>query len=297
MNFDNFLHVAVVESDTETNLYFLKTRYYDPTVCRFINADEVSYLDPETINGLNLFSYCGNNPVMRTDSTGTAWWHWLVGALVIVGLAVLVVCTAGIAGVGIGAAFAAGFAGAGIGTGIAGAAVTIAAGAFAGAVIGAATGLVLGAVTGGIGAAISGGNVWQGMLNGAGQGFMMGAITGAITGGIKGGFNYASYTRSTVVVDGQRVPVYRGGNDMTVRPGEYKMGTVNGQPSIRGISTNTNPLDPNVVKYGGAYRITNVPKGLSFNLTSGTHYELVTKTLIAPEKYQALLNVIKLIKW
>ena len=50
--------------DTETQLYFLKTRYYDPAVGRFINADAVSYLDPETINGLNLYAYCGNNPVM-----------------------------------------------------------------------------------------------------------------------------------------------------------------------------------------------------------------------------------------
>ena len=56
--------------DTETNLYFLKTRYYDPVVGRFITIDDTSYLAPDTINGLNLYAYCGNNPVMRVDPNG-----------------------------------------------------------------------------------------------------------------------------------------------------------------------------------------------------------------------------------
>ena len=60
--------------DTETGLYFLQTRYYDPEIGRFITIDDISYLAPDTINGLNLYAYCGNNPVMRTDSQGTSWW-------------------------------------------------------------------------------------------------------------------------------------------------------------------------------------------------------------------------------
>ncbi len=56
--------------DTETNLYFLKTRYYDPEVGRFITIDDTSYLAPDTVNGLNLYAYCGNNPVMRVDPNG-----------------------------------------------------------------------------------------------------------------------------------------------------------------------------------------------------------------------------------
>ncbi|MBR2968458.1 MAG: hypothetical protein IKC36_01295 [Clostridia bacterium] len=40
--------------DAETGLYFLKTRYYDPELGRFITIDDISYLDAETINGLNL---------------------------------------------------------------------------------------------------------------------------------------------------------------------------------------------------------------------------------------------------
>ena len=53
--------------DTETNLYFLKTRYYDPEIGRFITIDDISYLNPKHINGLNLYAYCKNNPVMRVD--------------------------------------------------------------------------------------------------------------------------------------------------------------------------------------------------------------------------------------
>ncbi len=59
--------------DTETNLYYLNTRYYDPIVGRFINVDDISYLAPDAINGLNLYAYCGNNPVMRADPSGNSF--------------------------------------------------------------------------------------------------------------------------------------------------------------------------------------------------------------------------------
>ena len=71
--------------DTETGLYYLKTRYYDPEVGRFISRDSVSYADPETINGLNLYAYCGNNPVMNIDPQGHFWFTALTtifGAIV-----------------------------------------------------------------------------------------------------------------------------------------------------------------------------------------------------------------------
>lgn len=56
--------------DKETELYYLQSRYYDPEVGRFISQDNLDYADPETINGLNLYAYCGNNPVMNVDPTG-----------------------------------------------------------------------------------------------------------------------------------------------------------------------------------------------------------------------------------
>ena len=86
--------------DTETELYYLQTRYYDPETGRFITIDGIEYLDPETINGLNLYAYCGNNPVMRVDENGIEWWHWLIGALVVVALVVATCVSAGGAGAG-----------------------------------------------------------------------------------------------------------------------------------------------------------------------------------------------------
>ena len=50
--------------DVETGLYYLQTRYYDPELGRFISQDNISNIDPLSINGLNLFAYCLSNPVM-----------------------------------------------------------------------------------------------------------------------------------------------------------------------------------------------------------------------------------------
>lgn len=59
--------------DKETGLYYLKSRYYDPEICRFISMDDISYLDPQTLNGLNLYAYCLNNPIMYRDENGTTF--------------------------------------------------------------------------------------------------------------------------------------------------------------------------------------------------------------------------------
>ncbi len=56
--------------DRETNLYYLESRYYDPETGRFLNADNLGYMEPETVTGLNLYAYCGNNPIMYFDPTG-----------------------------------------------------------------------------------------------------------------------------------------------------------------------------------------------------------------------------------
>ncbi|MCI9032200.1 MAG: RHS repeat-associated core domain-containing protein [Clostridia bacterium] len=57
--------------DTDLGLYYLQTRYYDSATGRFINLDAIEYLAPETLNGLNLYAYCLNNPVMNIDPNGT----------------------------------------------------------------------------------------------------------------------------------------------------------------------------------------------------------------------------------
>ena len=66
--------------DTETGFYYLQSRYYDPTVCRFINADFAEYSAVSTLDDTNLFAYCSNNPVSRDDSDGE-FWNIVVGAI------------------------------------------------------------------------------------------------------------------------------------------------------------------------------------------------------------------------
>ena len=56
--------------DTETELYYLKSRYYDPELGRFMTIDGIEYIEPDTINGLNLYAYCFNNPIGLCDPSG-----------------------------------------------------------------------------------------------------------------------------------------------------------------------------------------------------------------------------------
>ena len=56
--------------DPDLKLYYLMSRYYDPETGRFISPDSIDYLEPETITGVNLYSYCYNNPVMYSDPSG-----------------------------------------------------------------------------------------------------------------------------------------------------------------------------------------------------------------------------------
>ena len=60
--------------DTETGFYYVSSRYYDPEIGRFINADDIAYLGMGGLTSYNLFAYCGNNPVMGYDPYGTFDW-------------------------------------------------------------------------------------------------------------------------------------------------------------------------------------------------------------------------------
>ena len=68
--------------DFETGFYYLQSRYYDPQVKRFINADDASLLGANgDFASFNLYSYCGNNPVSRFDDGGDVW-NILAGAAI-----------------------------------------------------------------------------------------------------------------------------------------------------------------------------------------------------------------------
>ena len=55
--------------DSETSLYYLQSRYYDPEMGRFINADAL-VSSGQSILGNNMFAYCQNNPLSYSDPTG-----------------------------------------------------------------------------------------------------------------------------------------------------------------------------------------------------------------------------------
>ena len=56
--------------DSETGFYYLSSRYYDPKIRRFINADSQLNLR-DGVLGFNVFAYCLNNPPAYADENGT----------------------------------------------------------------------------------------------------------------------------------------------------------------------------------------------------------------------------------
>ena len=79
---------------SETGFYYLNSRYYDPIIGRFINADNALY---QSILGYNLFVYCNNSPINYYDPSGeaaetllkgwmsTMWWMTLVDGVLPLG--------------------------------------------------------------------------------------------------------------------------------------------------------------------------------------------------------------------
>ncbi len=57
--------------DSETGLYYLQSRYYNPEIGRFLNADSVDYIGySDSALSYNMFAYCENNGVNCKDCTG-----------------------------------------------------------------------------------------------------------------------------------------------------------------------------------------------------------------------------------
>ena len=188
--------------DEETSLYYLKSRYYDPVTGRFITIDDISYIDPETINGLNLYAYCGNNPVMAVDPNGNKWWNpfsWfnhisnigkiIIGAVAFIGAVALTIATGG---------------------------------ALAPMFITLGVTLAVGTLMGGFSSVISSGGDWSQFGKGAFDGFadgmlwggisaLVGATVGAVKYAVKGGQGaVGGTTKITTIEKGQTFDRYGG---------------------------------------------------------------------------------------
>ena len=73
-NVDNNITYAGYQYDTETGLYYLNARMYDPKIARFLQEDTYRGELDDPLS-LNLYTYCSNNPVKYWDPTG----HWQQG--------------------------------------------------------------------------------------------------------------------------------------------------------------------------------------------------------------------------
>ena len=247
--------------DTETELYYLQTRYYDPETGRFISQDDISYLAPENLTGLNLYAYCHNNPVNYADPSGHApeWWQWaLFGigvALVAVAAGMAIIGTGGVAAFGMGA--------------LIGSAAVGGAGAVVGGVIGYATGGV------------------EGILGGALAGFGIGAIVGFVIGGTIGGIHHqqvANYISQYARNADDATEIYQSFS------GKIRLKTSNGRVNAYRYYDNvnafqrgrylTNATTNNPIKDLVLYK-NNATMLAKFNLPKGTQY-LVGKIAGSP---------------
>ena len=183
------------EYDSDTGLYYYNARWYDPDLGRFISEDPAA--DP---NNPNLYSYCGNNGVVRTDPTGQVFIldDFLIAvAIAAAAGAVYSACNGGnpLIGAFVGAVSGAvGYCcGAMFGTYLAGSLQAIAVAAASGA------------LSGGIMSALMGGDFWEG------------ARTGAISGGVSNWLsslipvtNYKGQTAENIFINGARKKLISG---------------------------------------------------------------------------------------
>ncbi len=174
--------------DIETGFYYLQTRYYDPTIARFINADttDVLFLPYHNLGQYNLFSYCYNNPINDYDEGGQLSW-----------LAKIAIGAAAIA-VGVGVTVITG------GTAL----PALAAGAKAACVAGAISAGTSAATTA-VRSAVSGDSFstvvqksTKAAVDGFADGFMAGGITAGASQVVSGGFKIAAELGAKTGKDG-----------------------------------------------------------------------------------------------
>ncbi len=188
--------------DEESGFYYLNSRYYNPKMGRFINADSVVSEIGE-INGCNIFCYSFNNPISLVDDDGN-WPKW--AKKVVAAVAVVAVVT-----------IAAAITVATCGTGTV--AATVAVGAAKGTAIGFATGGVIGATKGAIENRIKTGG-WKGSGKAALEDGSSGALEGSIVGAISGGVG--SYLKLSNVANNNWTYGHNGESPLSQMDYHYK---------------------------------------------------------------------------
>ncbi len=93
-NDTSFLFNGLYGVMTDPNgLLYMRARYYNPYICRFINPDPSGFS-----GGLNLYAFADGNPISALDPFGLSFWsvtgHFLAGAVVGVAVGVVVVLAA-----------------------------------------------------------------------------------------------------------------------------------------------------------------------------------------------------------
>ena len=81
-------------------------------------------------------------------------------------------------------------------------------------------------------------------------------------------------------------PLYRGGNNVKVRPRDVDIVDGLVQPT-RGISLNIDPAK--VRSFGHPHKVLSIPKGLNIIPTGGGHFEIVVEKAMTLQQYQNLL--------
>jgi RHS repeat-associated protein len=163
--------------DSETGLYCLGRRYFDPRLGRFVSADRA--VDGiYKLDGWNRYAYAHNNPLRHTDPSGRLTAGDIMG---IIGIGIIVA-----------ALVVAGFFTWGATWAVAGVVINV-----GGLLIGTAVGMAAGAVFGGIAAARAGGDIGMGILVG---GFLGGITTfaGGVLGGAVGGVFTSVYAQMII---------------------------------------------------------------------------------------------------
>ena len=66
---DNAFRYCGEYFDAETGTIYLRARYYDPAIGRFISRDSVTGEKTDPLS-LNLYTYCHNRPIIGSDPSG-----------------------------------------------------------------------------------------------------------------------------------------------------------------------------------------------------------------------------------